>query len=904
MDQISELKKEIEKLREQLHSLKRTGDSLDPRILEAVISNIGTGFIVSDVQGNIMFQNDASQRMHDFRYEHEELTHLNEFKKTFTLEYPEGGVIPFEKWPLPLAIKGDYFRDYLVKLVNPQSRGRKLRFISYNTVPIYDKEGTKKYIIITMTDLTEIRESTQQLNESRLKLAGERELFEGIFNNIPVMITIYDPGMKSFRVNSELTRVLGWTEEDAAAGNFMELVYPDPVHRQEAIDYMQSLEGGWKELRPVARDGTEIISTWANIRLASGIMIGIGLDVRKRKQDEEVLRKNEQRLRSIFGNAAIGIVEVDTRERILEVNERACDILGYNEDELIGRTIHEITAPEDRQLSVITNEKIRKGEKGIIDYEKRYLKKDNTKIWVHVTVSGVYNTEGQHIHSVGTIEDISERRLSQQALRRSESILKQAGMMANLGAWEIEFVTDDITKNPLHWSEQVFRIFGYPPGSVEVDNTLFYERVHPDDRAKVREAVENALKTRQSYTVEHRIIRLDGTIRFVIENAEVYFDGTGKPLKMIGAVQDITERKKAEESLKESEEKFRSVFENVIEGIALHSVIYENDIPVDFSIIDTNKAFIDHFGHEAELLKDKPATEFYLSKGLPVKNEYFDVAKSGSPYKFEASPGANKHFIINVISPKEGQFATVFEDITEHKRNELEIRKKNEELTRFIYTVSHDLKSPLVTIKSFSNYLQEDIRNNDQDAQDRDLNFIRNAADRMARLLDELLELSRIGRKEKPKVTIPLEEVVLAARDLVAGRLEEKKTKVTVTGIPVMLYGHAQRFIQLFQNLIDNSAKFTGDQQNPFIEIGAYPGENNEVVIFVRDNGKGIDPRYHHKIFGLFEKMDVETEGTGIGLALVKRIVEVHGGTIWFISEGNGKGTTFYFTLEGTTIIK
>jgi signal transduction histidine kinase len=324
---------------------------------------------------------------------------------------------------------------------------------------------------------------------------------------------------------------------------------------------------------------------------------------------------------------------------------------------------------------------------------------------------------------------------------------------------------------------------------------------------------------------------------------------------------------------------------------------------VDFSIIDTNKAFIDHFG-DIESLKGKPAKELYLSKGLPVINEYFDVAKSGSPYKFEASPGANKHFIINVISPKRGQFATVFEDITEHKRNELEIRKKNEELTRFIYTVSHDLKSPLVTIKSFSNYLQEDIVNNDKEAQDRDLNFIRNAADKMARLLDELLELSRIGRKEKPKVSIPMEEVVQSATDLVAGRLEAKKIKVTVTGLPVMLYGHAQRFIQLFQNLIDNSAKFMGDQQYPFIEIGAFTGENNEVVMFVRDNGKGIDPRYHHKIFGLFEKMDVETEGTGIGLALVKRIVEVHGGSIWFISEDNGKGTTFYFTLEGTRIIK
>jgi signal transduction histidine kinase len=119
-----------------------------------------------------------------------------------------------------------------------------------------------------------------------------------------------------------------------------------------------------------------------------------------------------------------------------------------------------------------------------------------------------------------------------------------------------------------------------------------------------------------------------------------------------------------------------------------------------------------------------------------------------------------------------------------------------------------------------------------------------------------------------------------------------------------MLYGNSQRFVQLYQNLLDNAAKFMGGQPEPLIEVGAYTDENNEIVLFVRDNGKGIDPRYHHKIFGLFEKIDNETDGTGIGLALVKRIVEVHGGSIWFTSAGTGKGTTFYFKLEGTTLIK
>lgn len=791
MDQISELRKEIEKLKQQLESHKRTHENLDPRILEAVIANIGTGFVVSDPDGNIIYENDAALRMHDFRYDDEELSNLAEFMEAFRLEYPDGEVVPFENWPLSLAIKGDYFRDYLLKLINPRSRSRKIRFISYNTVPIYDKDGTKKHIVITMTDLSEIREKTEELHESRLR-------YQKLFDNTTLAmahcrIIIDEQGKPAdyeiIQINNAYARISGLSKSDIEGKRATQVF---PGIKDYSYDFISNYgriacEGGELTEEIFDEGFNKYISLYAYSPI-KGEFTSIFTDITSRKEmedrlarEEKALRKSEQLYRGIFSNVAIGIVEVDSDDRIVSVNERICRILDYRREELLGKTIYDITAPEDRKLSHEINDKIHSSEIKIVDYEKRYLKSDNTPLWVHVTISGVYDEQGRHVHSIGTIEDITRRRKAIEALQRSESTLKQAGIMANLGAWEIEFVSEsDINKNPLNWSDQVYRIFGYEPGSLKVTNELFYERVHPDDRIKVREAVSTALKNREPYIVEHRIIRADGEVRVVIENAEVVYDNYGQALRMIGAVQDITERKMAEEAL----------------------------------------------------------------------------------------------------------------------------RKKNEELTRFIYTVSHDLKSPLVTIKSFSNYLQEDIKNDDRDSQERDLNFIRNAADKMARLLDELLELSRIGRKEKPKVNVPLEEVVKTASDLVAGRLEEKKIKVRFTGPPVLLYGHAQRFTQLYQNLIDNSAKFMGEQKDPLVEIGAYPGENNEVVLFVRDNGKGIDPRYHHKIFGLFEKMDVETEGTGIGLALVKRIVEVHGGSIWFTSEGNDRGTTFYFTLEGTTIIK
>jgi signal transduction histidine kinase len=169
----------------------------------------------------------------------------------------------------------------------------------------------------------------------------------------------------------------------------------------------------------------------------------------------------------------------------------------------------------------------------------------------------------------------------------------------------------------------------------------------------------------------------------------------------------------------------------------------------------------------------------------------------------------------------------------------------------------------------------------------------------MTRLLDELLDLTRVGHKMNPPEEVPLQVVVKDALDLVAGWIIQKGVEVVVTKEPIMLCGDRTRLVEVFQNLVDNAIKFMGDQPAPRVEIGVEKaGEEN--VFFVRDNGIGIDPRYQPKVFGLFEKYDPGTRGTGIGLALVKRIVEVHGGKIWVESAGIGKGTTFRFTLAKT----
>ena len=232
----------------------------------------------------------------------------------------------------------------------------------------------------------------------------------------------------------------------------------------------------------------------------------------------------------------------------------------------------------------------------------------------------------------------------------------------------------------------------------------------------------------------------------------------------------------------------------------------------------------------------------------------------------------------------------------ERKRAREALEKKSSEMERFTNAVSHDLKSPLVTIKTFLGYLEKDLESQKPEKVAKDLMLIHGAANKMGDRLDSLLKLARTGHNGNAPVEVTLQEIAKEAIGVVAGQIAERGVQVEVTEKPIWLTGDRDRLVEIFQNLLDNAVKFLGDQPQPRVEIG-WVQDGNENVFYVRDNGKGIDQGHQAKVFGLFEKLDVSAPGSGMGLALVRRIVELHGGKIWVQSVGIGQGTTFWFTL-------
>jgi len=357
-------------------------------------------------------------------------------------------------------------------------------------------------------------------------------------------------------------------------------------------------------------------------------------------------------------------------------------------------------------------------------------------------------------------------------------------------------------------------------------------------------------------------------------------------------------KEKLKEKLIESEAHFSEVISMTPAG---YFQLDSND-----RFLQVNDAWLHMFGYESrdeiigkhfsivQVESDSELAQEHLAdlhRGLPVPSgEFASRRKDGSVgyHTFSAYPVMSDGRVIG--------YEWFMIDISKRKLVEKELQKKNAEIEQFIYTVSHDLRSPLVTVKTFLGYLEKDMAEGNLEQLAQDLQFIHNASDKMKMLLDELLEFARIGRIDIHPVRISFREVLDEILACLADNIKDRDVEIRLPATDVILFGDRYSLLQIWQNLIENAINYSRNGSIPCIELGLVQIKD-DWVFFIKDNGIGIEPQYLKRIFGIFEKLNQKSPGAGMGLSMVQRIVEIGGGRIWAESEGSGKGSCFYFTL-------
>ncbi len=493
-----------------------------------------------------------------------------------------------------------------------------------------------------------------------------------------------------------------------------------------------------------------------------------------------------------------------------------------------------------------------------------------------------------------------QRVRAEEALRVSEERFALAVRGSDAGLWDW-----DILNNSLYWSPRLKELLGYADDELDVDFDTFESLLHPDDREHMATAIEAHLKDRGLYDVEQRLRTKSGQYRWFRVRGQALWDEAGNPLRMVGSTTDITERKQTDETLRESEEKYRTILENIEDGY------YEVDIAGNLTFFNDSLCRLYRYSEDElmgmnnrQYMDDRTAKVAYQTF-----NEVYRTGKPAEIFDWEVirKDGIRRSVGVSISLMRDptgepAGFRGIVRDITERKRAEeererllAELEAKNRELESFVYTVSHDLKAPLVSLDGFSSELRKEFCDQLDEQGQHYLKRIQANVARMDALIMHLLELSRIGR-----VVGPVEEVVVAAllreiQEDLAVELEETGTELVVQEPLPVVRADRGRIRQVFTNLIDNAVKFRSEERPLRIEVGCQK-KRGFYRFHVADNGIGIAPQYQEQIFEPFRQLDAKTEGVGMGLALAKKIVEHHGGRVWVESEA-GKGTTFYFTV-------
>ena len=625
-------------------------------------------------------------------------------------------------------------------------------------------------------------------------------------------------------------------------------------------------------------------------------------------QTQEELESSWVRYYNLYDLAPMGYLTLSENGLILEANLTASSLLGVARSALVKKSLASFIFREDQDIYYLHCQQLFKtGAPQVC--ELRLVKKDGSLCWARLESTMAQDSESGDVLYYTVISDITEREQVEEALHKA---LAQANEGKRILDALMEQVPEGITiaDAPDVRIRMVSRYGRELTGKskeilegITVDKHTRQWDIYCADGvtpAKNEDLpLTRATQKGELVKDEEWVLGKQSGKRIpILCNAGPIRDDVGNIIGGVIAWRDITERKRAEEALRESQERFRTLYENSTVGLYRTTP--------DGRIHLANPALVRMLGYSSfDDLSTRNLEKNGFEPSYPRTQFVENIEKDGEVKGLESAWKRKDGTIIFVRESaraiRDSQAKTLYydgtvEDITERKKTEEEIRKKNAELKAFVDMLSHDLKNPVVSIQGFCSLL---MKNHIKDLNEKALFYIQRMqanASLMTNLLGDLVELSRIGRIEDKKTKISIQEVIKSVWAGASTSLATQNVEfVSPENLPQLFYSE-KRLYQIFYNLLSNALKFRDEERKTKVEIGHQEDKDN-YIFFVRDNGIGIEQKYHNKIFDSFSQLkETKSEGTGMGLAIVKKIVEANQGKVW-VESRKGAGSTFYFTI-------
>jgi PAS domain S-box-containing protein len=749
------------------------------------------------------------------------------------------------------------------------------------------------------------------------KRAEER--FRLVVESAPNAIVMVDGSGKITLVNLQTEKFFGYAR-DELIGQRVEVLVPERHHAEHAgfrTGFMRNPAarpmGAGRDLFGLRKDGSEFpVEIGLNpIETEQGMMVLASIvDITDRKRAEAELRERQERLSSIYETVADVIFHLavgeDGRYRFTSVNPAFLSVTGLRYDQVVGKRVDEVI-PEPSLTMVLGRYETAIREKRTVRWEET-SDYPTGRLTGEVSVAPVFDDAGRCTHLVGSVHDVTERR------RAGE----QNRFLANLVASVSDAVIAvDLQQNIQSWNTGAEAMYGWK--EEEVLQRPAKDILDTDFLGDTREAVTKQIMEQGYWSGEVLQLHRDGTRIPTLSSVSLYKDGKGQPAGIVAVNRDITERKRSEEALAYSEERLNAIIEQSPLSIQVFSPAGD--------CIRANRGWEELWGSRREQLAGynvltDPQVKArgilpYLQRAfageiVSIPPLYYDPAETGQAGKARWTKA-----VIYPVKDSTGRIREVVlthEDVTDRVFAEEKIRKLNEELEErvrertaqlenandeleaFSYSISHDLRAPLRSIDGFSRILLEEYGPTFDEEAKRLFNVVRSEARRMGQLIDDLLALSRLGRAEVKFKSIDMSAMAEKIFEELTTPEERARIDFRIGKLPTAA-GDPSLIHQVWVNLIANAIKFTSKKDRAAIRVtGAKnAGEN---TYSVKDNGAGFELDYAGKLFGVFQRLhsEAEFEGTGVGLAIVKRVILRHGGRVWAEGEVD-KGAAFHFSL-------